>query len=171
MNHAARLPLRRLLKLLELSPAELKQAVNDLTTNLAGRGLTLIDTGETLTLGTNPTLGPWLKTLIKEELTGPIGRAGLETLSIILYHGPVSRPDIDWIRGVNSSFTIRQLLIRGLISRELPPTGGRPYQYQPTAELLAHLGLARQSDLPDYDQFSRDLISATTDRQNYGASE
>jgi segregation and condensation protein B len=110
----------------------------------------VIDTGETVQLVTAPEVAEILGKLRKEELAREIGKAGAETLAIILYRGPVSRAQIDFIRGVNSSFILRNLQIRGLIERTEHPTQTRSFQYAATPVLYAHLGITRKETLPRY---------------------
>jgi segregation and condensation protein B len=86
----------------------------------------------------------------REELSRDIGRAGLETLSAILYRGPLTRSEVDFIRGVNSSQILRTLLVRGLIRRVTNPKDERSFLYEPTTELFAQLGISHVADLPDY---------------------
>ena len=86
----------------------------------------------------------------KEELSRDIGKAGLETLSIIIYRGPISRREIDYIRGVNSTFIIRNLLIRGLVEKVQAEKDQRSFLYKPTLELLSFLGVRNFEELPDY---------------------
>jgi segregation and condensation protein B len=135
---------------LSLSEAEVEAAAAALAKNLAGRGLTLLRSGNELALGTASSAGEFLKKIAKSRLTAELGKAGLETVAIIAYRGPISRPEIDWVRGVNSSFILRQLLIRGLVKRELKTGDSRTYVYEPTIDLLAHLGVSRLEDLPEY---------------------
>lgn len=151
--------LSRLAKLLNLSVPAVAAVVTELKAALQTRGLTIIQNNEEVTLATAPEAGALLTQIAKEELAGPLGRAGLETAAIILYHGPITRPEIDWIRGVNSSFSIRQLLIRGLIKRESKPGDARTYVYEPTTELLATLGLTAREELPHY----AEIIKRTTE--------
>lgn len=127
-----------------------------------GRGLSLIQTDDDVMLGTARGLSPLIEKLAKEELSRDLGKAGLETLSIILYQGPISRPNIDYIRGVNSQFIIRNLLIRGLIERVENPNDARGFIYKPTLALLAHLGISKVEDLPDYEQVRKDIESYKT---------
>jgi segregation and condensation protein B len=137
-----------LAKILAVSKVEVEEAVKNLHNFYTNRGVVVITDGEKITLGTNPELSGLIESIQKEEVSKDIGRAGLETLSIILYKGPVSRREIDHIRGVNSGFILRNLLIRGLIER----TEGneRSYSYKPTLELLRHLGVTRREELPEY---------------------
>ncbi|MCA9356686.1 SMC-Scp complex subunit ScpB, partial [Candidatus Kaiserbacteria bacterium] len=74
-----------------------------------------------------------------------------ETLAIILYKEPISRVEIDRIRGVNSSFILRNLLMRGLILRE--SITGNGYQFRITPNLLNHLGVTNKQQLPQFSEF------------------
>ena len=113
-------------------------------------GVRLMITTTDVQLVTAPELSETIDLLRKEELKRDIGKAGAETLAIILYRGPVTRAEIDMIRGVNSTFILRNLLIRGLIDRIAHPTDKRQFQYQITTNLLAHLGITKKEELPDF---------------------
>ena len=108
-------------------------------------------------LGTAKELSPLIEQLTKEELTKDLGKAGLETLSIILYQGPITRADIDYIRGVNSQFIVRNLLIRGLVERVENPKDARSFLYKTTLDLLSHLGISKIEELPEYAQVREDI--------------
>ncbi len=71
-------------------------------------------------------------------------------MTIVLYRGPIARSQIDYIRGVNSTFTLRNLLIRGLIERIPNPKDSRGFLYRPTFDLMNHLGITRIENLPEY---------------------
>jgi len=92
-----------------------------------------------------------IESLRKQDLTGDIGKAGAETLAIILYREPVARVEIDRIRGVNSSFILRNLLMRGLITRE--SITGHGYQFRISPSLLQHLGVTNKRELPQFSEF------------------
>jgi segregation and condensation protein B len=113
-------------------------------------GLALVDDGKEVELRTASTAAALVERIRKEEFSRDIGRAGLETLAIVLYRGPVSRSQIDYVRGVNSSHILRALSMRGLIRRVANPKDERAFLYEPTTELLAHLGVASLSGLPEY---------------------
>ena len=121
------------------------------------RGLTLIQTDTEVMLGTAKEFSPLIEQLTKEELSRDLGKAGLETLSIVLYQGPISRADIDYIRGVNSQFILRNLLIRGLVERIDNPKDARSFLYKTTLDLLAHLGISKVEDLPEYEKVRSDI--------------
>ncbi len=144
---------------LECTAEELDVAIAALETSLSTRGLRIMQHAGELEMRTAPEVGVLIEKLTKDELVRDLGKAGLETLSIILYRGPVKRSEIDYIRGVNSSFIIRNLLVRGLIERltdkdadakDGKPSSGRGYSYRATIDLLGHMGLSKIDDLPEF---------------------
>jgi segregation and condensation protein B len=140
---------KEMAKLLNTETSEIEQASQDLKEELSERGISLLLKDGEMILGTDPELSPLIDQLVKEELSRDLGKAGLETLSIILYKGPVSRSEVDYIRGVNSTFIIRNLLIRGLIDKSPNPKDSRSFVYSPTFQLLSFLGIESVDDLPD----------------------
>lgn len=141
--------LSELAKILKVRVEEIKSALIELEAHYENRGIVLVSTGEEVSFGTSPALSGLIEEMQKEELSREIGRAGLETLAIVLYKGPVSRREIDYIRGVNSGFILRSLLVRGLVERA-EIQGERSYSYKPTTELLRHLGIQKREDLPEF---------------------
>lgn len=113
-------------------------------------GIVLVLDGRTAELRTAPEAAGLVEKVRKEEYTRDIGRAGLEALAAVLYQGPLSRSRIDFIRGVNSSQTLRTLTMRGLLRRIPNPRDERQYLYEPTTELLGSLGVSSVNDLPDH---------------------
>ena len=107
----------------------------------------------------SPATSEEIKTAYELELGREIGDAGLEVLAIVLYRGPSTRAQVDYIRGVNTSSTMRTLLTRGLIERTGNPEDGREFLYRPTVELLAHLGVRKVTELPDYAKISNELAA------------
>lgn len=150
--------LMTLSKMLGVKKEDVAESLENLHTFYKGRGITLVTDGESVSLGTSRENSSLIESIQKEELSRELGRAGLETLAIILYKGPISRREIDHIRGVNSSFILRNLLIRGLIERTEGEAGdpssmlraGRSFSYKATIKLLQHLGVGRTEDLPEY---------------------
>ena len=138
-----------LTKTLGATTGEIKEALGALESFYKERGIVLVTDGESVALGTNGEHSELIEAIQKEELSRDLGRAGLETLAIILYKGPISRREIDYIRGVNSNYILRSLLVRGLVER-VEVTGERSFSYKPTIKLLEHLGITRREDLPEY---------------------
>lgn len=118
------------------------------------RGLTLIWDKNRVQLATKPEFSKLLEDITKEEFTGDLTPAGLETLSIVAYAGPVSRADLEYIRGVNSSFILRSLLMRGLVEREPDPKRPNAFVYSASLDILKKLGLSQAADLPDFQKYS-----------------
>ncbi len=146
-----------LAKALGATPEETEAGLGALETSLAQRGIRLIRFENEVALTTAAKLSPLIEKLTREELVRDLGRAGLETLSIILYRGPIARRDIDFIRGVNSQFIVRNLLVRGLIERVANPEDERSFLYKPTLDLLSHLGLEKLELLPEYEKVRAEL--------------
>lgn len=146
---------KKLAEILSAREETIEEALKQLEEKLSGHGLTLVRNDGQVMLGTAPEASELIETMKKEELSRDLGKAGLETLSIVLYQGPISRPDIDYIRGVNSSFILRNLLVRGLVDRVTNPNDTRSYLYKPTFELLSYLGVSRIEDLPEFESMKK----------------
>ncbi len=139
-----------LARFLEVSEAEVREACTQLAEARQTSGLRVVMTDTEVQLVTSPEQSELIEKLRKDELSQDIGKAGAETLSIILYRGPLTRADVDRIRGVNSTFIIRNLLVRGLIEKRDNPKDSRSMLYAVTPELYTHLGITRREDLPDF---------------------
>ncbi len=163
------LAIKKLAELVEADIDATKIAINELETSLAGRGISIVRSDDEVMLGTAKECGELIEKIAKEERTRDLGKAGLETLSIILYQGPISRADIDYIRGVNSQFILRNLLIRGLVERVENPKDARSFLYKTSLDLLAHLGLSKIEDLPEYDKVRADIESFKQSNQTESA--
>jgi len=100
-----------------------------------------------------PENSKYLERLITDDLQEDLTPASLEVLAIIAYKGPISRMEIEEIRGVNSSYTLRNLLIRGLIERRGHPQDSRAYVYEVSFNFLRKLGLKSIEELPEYNSF------------------
>lgn len=119
-------------------------------------GLMLVVKDKKALLATKPENMTAVEALTKSSLQENLSKAALEVLSIIAYRSPISRSEIEAIRGVNCSFTLRNLLLRDLIERQDNPKDAREYVYFPTFRLLQLLGLQGTEDLPDYKTLSID---------------
>ena len=145
------LPKKRLATLLGINPAELDLALKALADSLTEAGVTLVETATEVELRTTPAAAPLVKKLRESELSRDLGRASLETLAVVAYQEDgVTRGEVDWVRGVNSSASLRTLLMRGLIEGREDERDRRRIRYQITTEALAHLGAASAESLPRY---------------------
>jgi segregation and condensation protein B len=147
---------KRLATMLGCTVEEIVGAARELQDTYYARGIALIESTDELELRTSPDTSELIKKLREAELSRDLGKAGLEALAIILYREGATRTEIDWIRGVNSSQTVRSLLLRGLIERDEDPKDKRRFIYTGTTDALAHLGVSRASDLPRYGELSKE---------------
>jgi len=115
-------------------------------------------------LGTAPELSGFFEDLQKEELNRDLSKASLETLSIILYKNGASRADIDYVRGVNSSFTLRALSVRGLVDKIPDPKDNRRFLYRPTFDLFSYLGIKSVEELPEYQEVKNSIETSVKER-------
>jgi len=151
------LSFKKIAKILDADEKEVKEALKSLAEIYKdeSRGLQLVLDNEKVQIATKPEFGKLLEDVVKGELHEELTPASLETLSIIIYSAPISRAEIDYIRGVNSTFILRNLLIRGLIERELDPKRANAFVYKPSFEFLRHLGISHKEDLPEFEQFQQ----------------
>mgnify|MGYP000452722962 CR=1 FL=1 len=159
-------------KLLSVNEDEVIQGLELLENRLAERGLALVRKDDEVVLAVRKELSNILEDLRKDELQKELTKASLETLSITLYKNGATRGEIDYIRGVNSSFILRNLQIRGLVERVTDPNDSRRYVYKPTFETLQYLGIQKISDLPDFEKVEEELARAfTAERAEESASK
>ncbi len=150
---------KEIAKSLSVSEEKMREALTELKGALAGRGIRLVETEDAVMLATARDAEEKIALLRKEELERDLGKAGLEVLAIILYYGPVTRARVDYIRGVNSTFSLRQLLVRGLVERVDNPNDQRSFLYKPTLELLRFLGITSLNELPDFETARQAIAS------------
>lgn len=114
-------------------------------------GLMILRRGADVTLSTKAEVGPLVGAFLKEQVQGELTRPQLETLTIIAYRGPVTKAELELIRGVNCSLIVRNLLIRGLIEERQDPIMHTEV-YDPSFEFLRHLGVQSVAELPQYSE-------------------
>lgn len=152
----------KIAKFLGFKEEECSALLEELSKNLDAdeeSGLTLLKNDGKVQLATKPSLGWISKKLIEDEFKEELTPAALETIAIIAYLGPVARSVIDYIRGVNSTFILRNLLIRGLVGRELQDGKKNIYEYTVSFDFLKHLGIRSVEDLPEYQKYKHILES------------
>lgn len=149
------IPHAQLAKVLEMSESDFRSAVDELRANLNqdSSGINLIEHDGRLSLATNPAFFDDIRKFAKDDLSGELTRPSLETLTIIAYRGPITKPEIEQIRGVNCSLIIRNLLIRDMIVEEMNNEKLQPV-YQVSETFLRHLGLTSIDKLQSYDEFA-----------------
>lgn len=153
--HGEPIVISKAAKILNMDDKDFQELLGEFEKSLADerRGVGLVYDGEKIQLATKPAFGSILAQFIKEELSEDLTSASLETLSIISYLGPISRSRLEYLRGVNSFFTLRSLMLRGLIERYQDPKHHNAFLYKPSFDLLRHLGLNKINELPDFEKF------------------
>ena len=151
--------IKKLAQIFGKNEEEISASLKTLETSLSGRGMVLSFKDDEVALGTSKDASELIEKLTKEELIKDLGRAGLETLSIIIYQGPISRAEIDYIRGVQSNFILRNLSIRGLVERIPNPNDQRSFLYRPTFELLNFLGVSKIEEMPEFEKARAEIES------------
>lgn len=147
----------RIVKVAEVKLPEVENAIMILQAEYAqGRGMIIVKKEDWVQMATSPENSEVISELVKSEIQENLSQAALEVLSIVAYRGPITRINIEAIRGVNCSFTLRSLLMRGLLERIDNPSDNRSYLYKISFDFLKKLGLESIEKLPDWEALSKD---------------
>ncbi|MBU0661444.1 SMC-Scp complex subunit ScpB [Patescibacteria group bacterium] len=133
--------------------ADVEESIQTLETkyNHDASGIHLFVVEDRVHMGTNPTYADVVDQFISYDIGGELTKAQLETLTIISYRGPITRPELEQIRGVNCAVILRNLLMRDVII-ELEDEEKLLPVYQLSTQALAHLGITGQEQLPEYNE-------------------
>ncbi|MEO6077935.1 MAG: SMC-Scp complex subunit ScpB [Candidatus Andersenbacteria bacterium] len=140
-----------LAQLLAVSEEDIKKALQELSSCLTDHGISLVITDTHAQLVTGEVVAEFLSQFMQEG-ENELSKAAMETLSVIAYRGPISRYDVDTIRGVDSRRMIRQLLLRGLLQQIR--TAGQASTYDISENALMKLGITKKQDLPEFGTLS-----------------
>ncbi len=145
--------MKRLAEACGASKEEVSAALDELMAvyNVEGSGVRLLHNGSEVQMSTSPDNARLVQDFLKDETTGELTKPSLETLTIIAYRGPVTKAELEQIRGVNCSLILRNLLMRGLVEAQ-----GEPYDpqttFRVTMDFLRFLGVAGVEELPEYEK-------------------
>ena len=137
--------------------SKIKDAISELMSQNKDSGIIILAINNKVQLATNPDNSTQVKKFLSLELREKLTDAALETLAIIVYRQPISKAEIENIRGVNSQYILRQLLIRGLIEKIASESDKRSQHYRPTLELMQHLGIKDIKELPDFEEITKNI--------------
>lgn len=158
---------KELAKLLNVSEEEIQNSVMNIKEiRNQESGIKVITTDDSVLFTTGEEVSEIIEELEKSEYEKELTKASLETLSIILYRGPIKRSMIDYIRGVNSQFTLRNLLIRGLIQKEIDPKDERTYVYKSTPELLQFMNISNIKELQEFQDINEKIDNFINNSKN-----
>lgn len=153
---------KTLARITGLSRAQVEQLLDEIRRDCSAgdRGLELVTVAGAVRFSPKKELWPRLRERFGRKREGRLSRAAMETLSIIAYSQPITRTEIESLRGVTADTMIRQLLDKGMIretgKKDAP---GRPIQYGTTREFLEHFGLESIADLPRLDDVEQERFS------------
>ena len=152
--------MKKICAILDLKDKEFEEVLEVLSTKLehdGERGLFILQKEGLIQLVTKPIFGEVLQKIVEKDLKEELTPTAVETLSIIAYIGPLGRAELDYIRGVNSSFILRSLVLRGLVWRRESKRRGGFYDYEVSFDFLKHVGLGGAAELPEYDKYQKIL--------------
>jgi segregation and condensation protein B len=143
---------KRLAELTERKPDEIRKALETLSRRLRDNagGIMLAWDGKEAELVSHGDAAEIVRAAIKAEVSGELTRPSLEALAVLAYRGPMTRPELEQIRGVQSSLILRNLMLRGLVEMREDTRLGQPL-YAVTLDFLKHIGADRVETLPDYE--------------------
>ena len=145
---------------LEETPDRIEEALADLIAGQAARGVRVQRQGERVQMVSAPEGAAAIERFLGLDLTTKLSPAALETLAIIAYRQPVTRAQIDELRGVASDGVLRTLVHRGLVEQgERLEQAGRPFQFRTTFDFLQHFGLQSLGDLPLLEHAEEDTLA------------
>lgn len=150
---------------LEAPPEQVDSLLAELASDYAARGMRLQRVRDRVQVVSAPEAAPVIQKFLGIESSGHLSAAALETLAIIAYRQPVTRPGIEGVRGVNCDAVIHSLLARGLIQEMgRMETAGRPILYGTTFEFLQNFGLSSVDDLPPLEQAAGQVLAAAVEQ-------
>jgi len=146
------LSIHQLSKAVDKGEADIIEAIESLKVkyNSDQSGIHVLVSGDEVQFATNPAYADVVDSFVKREVSGELTKAQLESLTVIAYRGPITRPELELIRGVNCAVIIRTLMMRGLVS-EVEDAAKLMPAYELTTQALAELGVTIVEDLPDYE--------------------
>ncbi|OQX71522.1 SMC-Scp complex subunit ScpB [Candidatus Parcubacteria bacterium 4484_255] len=157
---------------------DLEEIFNDLIQEYKdkNKGINIVNSGQTLQMVTNPQNSEYVQKFLKTETCQELTPASLETLSIIAYRGPLTKIEIEKIRGINCSVILRRLLVKGLIT-EKSANKARVNEgqivsadsniYSVSVNFIKHLGINDVQELPDYERLNKRTLNEEDDVSNY----
>jgi segregation and condensation protein B len=145
---------KELAKFIGSSEADVTTALQSMVEQRKSNGIVLLEASGTYQLATNSAHAELIKNFLNADLREALTDATVEVLAIIAYRQPISKSEIEAIRGVNSQYSLRALLMRGLVEKIPNPHDARGFLYQVTTEFMQHLGLISINDLPEFEKIA-----------------
>jgi segregation and condensation protein B len=159
------LSLKALSELLDTSEEGIAELIENTRASLEGGAFIIVEQDGHYLLGTHPDTVEVVEKLFTNESQSELSRASAETLAVILYYPSPTKADIEYIRGVNATYSLRSLMMRGLITN-VQKAGIRGGVYVPTIEVLQHYGVASVEELPEYKETREKIESIINTKES-----
>ena len=154
---------KEIAKKVSINMNELENVITELKEYYQERGINIVDDGKQVGFFTSPVLEDELNKVEKDDLDGPLSKSARETLTTIAYCGPITKNDIDFIRGVNTQFILKRLLLRDLIQKE---QNNSVIKYMVTVNFLASISVRAVEELPHYEATNVKLLDGLAEVKN-----
>lgn len=150
------LSVKKIAKALEVETSKINETLEILRQkyNHPESGIVILQNNDEWQMASSPDNREAAEEFLKAEVSGELTRPQLETLTVISYCGPITKPELEQIRGVNCSLILRNLMIRGLV-KEVDDPANLLSAFEVTMEYLRHLGLKNVTELPDYEKLHK----------------
>ncbi len=162
---------KNLARIVDKPEEEVRAALNELVSEHRETGIILLTASGHYQLSTHSENSTTVKNYLNDDLREKLTDATVEVLAIIAYRQPISKAEVEAIRGVNSQYSLRHLLMRGLVEKIPNPNDARSNLYRVTTEFLQHLGLASINDLPEFEQLVSQIKLPETPQLDDGLAE
>lgn len=149
---------KKLSQILEQDENTINTGIKELTDDMQVRGLKIAEKDDKIQMITSPEAAKFIEKFVASNLKEDLSEAAMETLAAISYLGPVTKQEIEHLRGVNCAFTLRNLLIRGLIEKT-EERFGRFALYKISFDFLKKLGIGKEQNLPQYETYKEEIKS------------
>lgn len=148
--------IKKISQILDKEEAEIISALTELKNEIESRGLRISEKDNKVQMTTAPGAGKYIEKFVTSNLKEDLSDAALETLAAISYLGPINKIELEEIRGVNCSFILRNLLIRGLIEKVDTPES-RSISYKTSFDFMKKLGVKNEAELPEYEKYRQEI--------------
>ena len=149
--------IKKMAQILELDEVKIIEGIKELKKDMTNRGLEIVEKDNKVQMTTSPEAGKYIEKFIASNLKEDLSEAGLETLAAISYLGPITKHEIEELRGVNCAFTLRNLLIRGLVEKTENSKNSKIPLYKTSFDFLKKLGIKQENDLPNYEKYKKEV--------------
>ncbi len=151
------LSVKYLTSLLNEPEEDIQNALQQLASDRLEMGVIVLESNGEYQMATAAANSTAVKNFLNADLREKLTDATVEVLAIIAYRQPISKAEIEAIRGVNSQYSVRHLLMRGLIEKIPNPNDSRSVYYQTSTEFLQHMGIASVKDLPSFEELTAQI--------------